>query len=62
MAIMIDFSCIYNDSDEDCYKCAKKGYIFTCRGCEYYEVESIIQTPISYGNHKRVEDEENSNK
>lgn len=45
---MRDFSCIYNDSDEDCYKCTKKGYFFKCGGCEYYT--------DYFGNNKQMDD------
>ena len=34
---MIRQDCIYNDSDEDCGKCVKHGFIFGCEGCEDYE-------------------------
>ena len=33
---MINFDCQYNDSDEDCGKCTKHGYIFGCEGCSDY--------------------------
>ena len=33
---MINTGCIYNDSDEDCGKCTKHGYIFGCEGCSDY--------------------------
>lgn len=33
---MIEYGCIYNDSDEDCNKCVKHGYIFSCDGCDDY--------------------------
>ena len=49
MAIMTDFSCIYNDSDDECYKCTRKGYIFSCRDCEYYT--------DFFGNHKPKNDD-----
>lgn len=30
----LDYRCIYNDSDEDCNKCVKHGYIYRCGSCQ----------------------------
>lgn len=34
---MRHWDCPYECSDDDCYKCAKHGYQFSCDGCEDYE-------------------------
>lgn len=34
---MRNYDCPYECSDDDCYKCAKHGYRFSCEGCEDYE-------------------------
>jgi len=34
---MIRCDCVYDDSDEDCYKCVKHGYVLSCEGCKDYE-------------------------
>ena len=31
---MINTSCPYYDGDEDCDKCVKHGFIFSCEGCD----------------------------
>ena len=33
----LDSTCIYDDSDEDCYKCVKHGYVWSCAGCQDYD-------------------------
>jgi len=32
-----NIECVFNDSDEDCSKCAKHGIIFTCAGCKDFK-------------------------
>ena len=34
---MRHWDCPYDDTDEDCYKCAIHGHIPDCDGCEDYE-------------------------
>lgn len=34
---MRNYDCPYDCSDDDCYKCSKHGYQFSCAGCEDYE-------------------------
>ena len=34
---MRNYDCPYDDTDEDCYKCAIHGYKFDCSGCKEYE-------------------------
>lgn len=35
----IRYLCKYDDSDEDCYRCTKHGYIFSCKNCkDFYDV------------------------
>lgn len=33
----LDFTCIYDCSDDDCYKCAKHGVISRCDDCQDYD-------------------------
>ena len=33
---MLDSTCIYNVSDDDCYACAKHGLRYKCGECEDY--------------------------
>ena len=41
----VEESCMNYDGDEDCYKCCKHGYIFSCAGCDDYV--------DFFGNHKK---------
>lgn len=34
---MIHVDCIHYDGDEDCNKCGKCGYFYSCAGCDDYD-------------------------
>ena len=45
---LIDY-CLNNDSDEDCNKCCKYGYIFSCpNNCKYFDCCGDVEKEREY--------------